>query len=123
MSASLYGALSLDAPFPGLRAFESEESLLFYGREVHVAELLDRLGDSHFMAVIGTSGSGKSSLVRAGLRPALQRGYLVGATSRWRFATMRPGSAPIQAMAKALAETCQGLTLDEFRASLYGTSA
>ena len=40
---------------------------------------------------------------RAGLRPALQRGYLIDATSRWRFATMRPGGAPIEALADALA--------------------
>ena len=67
MTTSFQGAAALDAPFPGLRAFEAEESLLFYGREGHVAELLDRLGDNRFVAVTGTSGSGKSSLVRAGL--------------------------------------------------------
>ena len=103
MSTVLHGTPALNAPFPGLRAFEAEESLLFYGREVHVAELLDRLGDNHFVAVTGTSGSGKSSLVKAGLRPAMQRGYLIDATSRWRFATMRPGGAPIEALADALA--------------------
>ena len=104
VTAPMHGFGGLSAPFPGLRAFEAEEALLFYGRERHVAELLDRLGDSRFVAVTGTSGSGKSSLVRAGLRPALHRGYLVDASSRWRFATMRPGGAPIQALAQALAD-------------------
>jgi hypothetical protein len=112
----------IGAPFPGLRAFEAEESLLFYGREAHVADLLERLGDSHFVAVTGTSGSGKSSLVRAGLRPALHRGYLVDATSRWRFTTMRPGGSPLDNMALALA-SCFDASKDELLKSLRTTSA
>jgi len=123
MSASFHGTAALDAPFPGLRAFEAEESLLFYGREGHVADLLDRLGDNRFVAVTGTSGSGKSSLVRAGLRPALHRGYLVDATSRWRFATMRPGSAPIEALAESLAAALGGESVEEITRSLRATSA
>ena len=95
MSGFPYGVLAGGAPFPGLRSFEADESLLFFGREAHIDELLERLADNRFVAVTGTSGSGKSSLVRAGLRPALHRGYLVDATSRWRFATLRPGTAPI----------------------------
>src|SRR6187401_2784573 len=94
---------TVKAPFPGLRAFEAHESLLFFGREVQVEELLDRLGENHFVAVTGTSGSGKSSLVKAGLGPALHRGYLLDATTRWRLATMRPGGSPIENMAAALA--------------------
>ncbi len=121
MSPSLQSAL-VGAPFPGLRAFEAEEALLFYGREAHVAELLDRLGDSHFVAVTGTSGSGKSSLVRAGLRPALHRGYLVDATSKWRFVTMRPGGAPLDSMAAALASAFDRPKEDLLR-SLRSTSA
>ena len=70
MSGLLYGVSAGGAPFPGLRSFEAEESLLFFGREAHTDELLERLGDNRFVAVTGTSGSGKSSLVRAGLRPA-----------------------------------------------------
>jgi predicted nucleic acid-binding Zn-ribbon protein len=123
MSVTLQGTASLDAPFPGLRAFEAEESLLFYGRETHVAELLERLSDSRFMAVTGTSGSGKSSLVRAGLRPALHRGYLLDATSRWRFATMRPGSAPIEALAESLASALGTEPVERITRSLRATSA
>jgi hypothetical protein len=89
-------------PFPGLRPFESDEELIFRGRGEHTQELLRRLATHRFLAVVGTSGSGKSSLVRAGLRPALDRGYLAGATSRWRIALMRPGMAPIENLAESL---------------------
>jgi hypothetical protein len=123
MTESFQGTATLDAPFPGLRSFEAEESLLFYGREAHVAELLDRLGDNRFVAVTGTSGSGKSSLVRAGLRPALHRGYLLDATSRWRFATMRPGRAPIEALAACLADTFHDQKPDAISKALVTSSA
>jgi Tol biopolymer transport system component len=96
-------ALGVEHPYPGLRSFEPWEGFLFFGRETHTDELLRRLSITRFLAVVGTSGSGKSSLVRAGLLPALYRGYLVGATSRWRIAVMRPGNAPLAAMADALA--------------------
>ena len=89
-------------PFPGLRPFESSEEAIFRGRQQHTDELLRRLAAHRFLAVVGTSGSGKSSLVRAGLLPALDRGYLAGATSRWRIAVMRPGMAPIENLAEAL---------------------
>lgn len=95
--------LALDNPYPGLRSFETHESVLFFGREEHTRELLDRLAFNRFLAVIGTSGSGKSSLVRAGLLPVLYRGYLVGTGSRWRIAIMRPGNAPLHVMTQALA--------------------
>src|SRR5688572_14007009 len=121
MTGPLHEALA-GGPFPGLRAFEAEESLLFYGREAHVADLLERLGDSHFVAVTGTSGSGKSSLVRAGLQPALHRGYLVDATSRWRFTTMRPGGSPLENMALALA-SCFDASKEELLRLLRTTSA
>ena len=80
--------LRLESPYPGLRTFEPEESFLFFGREEQTRELLARLADHRLLAVVGTSGSGKSSLVRAGLVPALQRGFLAGATSRWKVAIM-----------------------------------
>jgi hypothetical protein len=89
-------------PFPGLRPFDRDEEPIFRGRREHTDELLRRLSSRRFLAVVGTSGSGKSSLVKAGLRPALERGYLVGATSRWRVAVMRPGMAPIENLAEAL---------------------
>jgi len=53
-------------PYPGLRPFETEEAHLFFGRDQQIAELVARLQRSRFVAVVGVSGGGKSSLVRAG---------------------------------------------------------
>ncbi len=93
-----------ETPYPGLRAFETREGYLFYGREQQTQQLLDRLANRRFLAVVGSSGSGKSSLVRAGLVPALQRGFLTAATSLWRVAIMRPGNAPLDQLATELAQ-------------------
>lgn len=89
-------------PFPGLRPFESTETHLFFGRDGQSEELLRRLKRTRFLAVVGTSGSGKSSLVRAGLLPALQGGLMASAGSDWRIAIFRPGVDPIGNFARAL---------------------
>ena len=81
-------------PFPGLRPFEEEDAHLFFGRETQVRELLARMADERFLAVVGMSGSGKSSLVRAGLIPALRRGRLADTGVRWKVAVMQPGGDP-----------------------------
>lgn len=90
-------------PFPGLRPFESSETHLFFGRDGQSEELLRRLKRTRFLAVVGTSGSGKSSLVRAGLLPALQGGLMASAGSDWRIAILRPGGDPIGNLARGLA--------------------
>jgi energy-coupling factor transporter ATP-binding protein EcfA2 len=90
-------------PFPGLRPFETDEYNLFFGREGQSDELLARLGRTRFLAVVGTSGSGKSSLIRAGLIPAIYGGLMPGgAGSAWRIAVMRPGHDPVGNLAQAL---------------------
>jgi class 3 adenylate cyclase len=61
-------------PYKGLLPFQAEDGGLFFGRERLTADLARRLRESGFLAVVGPSGSGKSSLVRAGLVPALRRG-------------------------------------------------
>jgi tetratricopeptide (TPR) repeat protein/energy-coupling factor transporter ATP-binding protein EcfA2 len=91
-------------PFPGLRPFEAEEDHLFFGREKQIDDLLRRLRTTRFLSVIGTSGSGKSSLVRAGLIPALQGGFMAGAGSNWQIATFRPAGDPIGNLAVALSD-------------------
>ena len=89
-------------PFPGLRPFTAEESHLFFGRQEQIDELASRLGRRRFIAVMGASGSGKSSLVQAGLVPALHGGYLTKAGANWRMAVFRPGVNPIGNLARAL---------------------
>jgi energy-coupling factor transporter ATP-binding protein EcfA2 len=91
-------------PFPGLRPFLEEEEHLFFGRESQVDAMVDTLAGSHFLVVVGTSGSGKSSLANCGLRPALHRGMMARAGTSWRIAQFRPGNNPISAMAEALAK-------------------
>jgi uncharacterized RDD family membrane protein YckC len=90
-------------PFPGLRPFRTDEEHLFFGRENQVDRMIDKLAAHRFLAVVGTSGSGKSSLVNCGLRPALHRGNMVSAGAEWRMAQCRPGSDPIGQLARALA--------------------
>jgi tetratricopeptide (TPR) repeat protein/energy-coupling factor transporter ATP-binding protein EcfA2 len=89
-------------PFPGLRPFDATEAHLFFGREGQSDELLRRLRLHRFVAVVGSSGSGKSSLVRAGLLPSLEGGLMVSAGSEWRIATLRPGNDPIGCLAQTL---------------------
>jgi hypothetical protein len=101
-SSAAAAPASVRNPFPGLRPFQTEEAHLFHGRREQVNELLQRMAKRRFLAVVGTSGTGKSSLVRAGLLPALYRGYMGTAGSRWRIAVMRPGGTPLHAMAQAL---------------------
>lgn len=91
-------------PFPGLRPFESTEDHLFFGRDGQSDELLRRLRRSRFLAVLGTSGSGKSSLVRAGMLPSLYGGLMTQAGSDWRVALFRPGHDPIGNLAAALTD-------------------
>jgi len=91
-------------PFPGLRPFREEESDIFFGRENQVDELLIRLQRNRFLAVVGSSGNGKSSLVRAGLLPSLYSGSMTEAGSRWHIANMRPGGSPIHHLACSLSE-------------------
>ena len=90
-------------PFPGLRPFSQGEERLFFGREAQVDAMVDTLAAARFLTVVGTSGSGKSSLVNCGLLPALHRGLLVSAGSGWRVTALRPGNRPIRALAEALA--------------------
>src|SRR5437764_12144129 len=89
-------------PFPGLRSFEPDEDHLFFGRESRIDEILTRLRRSRFLSVVGTSGSGKSSLIRSGLIPSLYSGMMASAGSSWRIAIFRPGEDPIRNLAESL---------------------
>ncbi len=89
-------------PFPGLRPFTQEEDYLFFGREEQTLELLARLGTHRFVAVVGTSGSGKSSLVRCGLLSELLGGKMLGAGAAWEIAVTHPGGNPLALLTEAL---------------------
>lgn len=89
-------------PFPGLRAFEEDEDILFFGREKQIDELVKKLRTTRLIAVIGSSGSGKSSLIKSGLIPNLQSGFMSGAGSNWRICSFRPGSDPIKNLVAGL---------------------
>ena len=109
-------------PYVGLRPFEFHEAALFYGRGEHIAEMVRTLRKGHFLAVVGSSGSGKSSLVRAGLLPAIAAGFMDGGEedTDWRFAIMRPGLDPYgNLLRELLPQLAPGQTLDptlvEFR--------
>ncbi len=88
-------------PYKGLAAFETEDAEYFFGRERVVAELIARLVGSPFVAVVGASGSGKSSALRAGLVPALANGMLPGSET-WTVVVMRPGERPMLELGTAL---------------------
>ena len=83
-------------PFPGLRPFRSSEAAIFFGRDQQIDDMLSKLEDHRFLAVVGASGSGKSSLVRAGLLPALHDGFLSTDADQWRMVVMRPGRGPFE---------------------------
>jgi WD40 repeat protein/DNA-binding SARP family transcriptional activator len=92
-------------PYKGLRAFEESDAGDFFGRSALVEQVLDRLRDdgvrSRLVLVVGGSGSGKSSVVRAGLLPAVRRGDVPGSQG-WFVTTMMPGSAPFKELAECL---------------------
>ena len=91
-----------DNPFPGLRAFSENETDRFFGRERQIEELATRLIQFSFVAVHGSSGCGKSSLVRAGLLAELEQRAANFDGAIWRPAVMLPGDRPIANLAQAL---------------------
>lgn len=88
-------------PYPGMISFSEDESHLFFGRDLLIEQFIQSLRGHHFLAVIGASGSGKSSLIFAGLIPGLQKSGLFG-KGEWLVRTMRPGGTPLKNLADAL---------------------
>ncbi|MGH3129304.1 MAG: protein kinase domain-containing protein, partial [Gaiellaceae bacterium] len=88
-------------PFKGLASFEPVDADYFFGRERLVAELVARLVGAGFLGVVGPSGSGKSSVLRAGLLPALAGGVLPGSEG-WRRLLLRPGERPLDELRRVL---------------------
>jgi WD40 repeat protein/DNA-binding SARP family transcriptional activator len=99
-------ALRSVCPFKGLVPFEAADAEFFFGRERLIDELVARLVGPTLLCVIGPSGSGKSSLLRAGLLPALASGALPG-SDRWRQVVLRPGSRPTERLVEAVGAQLQ----------------
>lgn len=85
-------------PYRGLLYFREEDAPFFFGREAAVAQLVEAVGRHSLLAVVGASGSGKSSVVRAGLVPALRRARDIV----WEVVTLAPGEQPLKALSDAL---------------------
>ncbi|HAA22846.1 MAG TPA: hypothetical protein DCP28_30300 [Cytophagales bacterium] len=96
-------------PFPGLRSFEPEESDRFFGRSVQIQDILEKLRHNRFISVIGTSGSGKSSLVKGGVLPQLEQS---DEAESWNILHFRPEGQPIRNLAAKLA-SLDRLYIDE----------
>jgi WD40 repeat protein len=88
-------------PYKGLQAFGESDADDFYGREALVGELAAAVGEHRLVAVVGPSGIGKSSVVKAGLVPALRNGVLHG-SDRWVISDMFPGTYPFEELAAAI---------------------
>lgn len=92
-------------PYKGLHAFNTVDAEDFFGRDAFIEKLLSRLQEAHpqqhFLALVGPSGSGKSSLLKAGLIPALRNGALPG-SGKWFVVDMIPGMHPIDKLEAAL---------------------
>lgn len=93
---------SVAVPYPGLRPFLRGESQVFFGRDRQIDDILGRLKRNQFLGVVGTSGCGKSSLIRAGILPALEAGRMGEIGSSWHVADMKPGDTPLANLASAL---------------------
>lgn len=113
----IYDDMISSNPFPGLRPFSIDECHLFFGREGQVDEVLLKISQNHFVAVMGYSGSGKSSLMHCGLVPILYGGFMTSEGPNWNVVTARPGFSPIDNLATSILASdpeSEGLTEEEF---------
>src|SRR5829696_6447052 len=98
-----------ESPFQGLQYFDEKDADRFFGRETLTARIVGRLANNSFLTVIGASGSGKSSVVRAGVIPALRRGERLADGSlpptdsgQWDIRILTPSAHPLEALAASL---------------------
>lgn len=91
-------------PYRGLKAFGEEDAQYFYGRESLTQQLIAHIAHQSFLAVVGASGSGKSSVVQAGLTAQLRLGKQLPGSDSWLIKTIRPGARPLEALVRRLGE-------------------
>ncbi|MBY5318650.1 TIR domain-containing protein [Rhizobium leguminosarum] len=111
----------VDEPFVGLQAMTEDDALLFFGRDKELEELEGKLDRSRLVAVVADSGSGKSSLVRAGLIRRYRGGVFADRRSRepdgriWHVVVMRPGASPIDGLRMAVTTAAEqrGLSVED----------
>jgi hypothetical protein len=96
-------------PFRGLARFEGSDAQVYFGRASETAAVLEMLRTRGLVALVGTSGTGKSSLARAGVLPRVANGWLEGAFARWDIAIASPGADPRRALLAALAPFVAGV--------------
>ena len=89
-------------PYQGLRAFEETDAQYFFGRKILTHQIINQLENQSFLAVVGASGSGKSSVVHAGLIAQLRLGKQIPGSENWWFGTLRPGAKPLESLARVL---------------------
>ncbi|MCP2267824.1 AAA ATPase domain-containing protein [Actinokineospora diospyrosa] len=110
-----------DGPYPGLAAYTDRHASVFFGRERTLARLLAELGKPRTepLFVIGVSGVGKSSLLRAGLVPAIERGeLLVPGSASWPRVVFTPRGAPLTGLRAVLGDGRTALVIDQFENAL-----
>jgi len=107
---------AVPSPYKGLEAFQPNDASYFFGREALVADISARLAEAPFLGVVGASGSGKSSVVRAGVVPALWRGALPG-SGGWKVLIFTPGEHPLEEVAMRIARL-QGIAPGSILADL-----
>jgi WD40 repeat protein len=111
-------ALTVERPFPGLRPFAFPDHPFFFGREDQTYAVYRLLDRSRFIAVVGASGGGKSSLVRAGLLPLLEKETEERGGRKWDWYELRPGDSPIDSLAVALSGQPEA-EQDEFARAVF----
>jgi hypothetical protein len=102
-----------DCPYPGMVPFSEKQADVFFGRDKEIGDAIERLRQHPFLTVIGPSGSGKSSLVYAGVIPALRTSKRFGA-GEWDVTILRPGAKPLTALSEALAASPEQLASEIF---------
>ena len=103
----------LPCPYKGLESFGYKDAAYFYGRTQLIGKLLKKLSKNNFLSVLGASGSGKSSLVKAGLLPMVAKQQWERGEAQWQHRIIRPGVEPVKSLARAFVEVKNKITLVE----------